>query len=260
MKRLDFMVFSLHGKNMKNIILLLLIIFTANSFAQNVSLKELKHNSWSNYEKSYSLDKKSPALQFYETQKEKKSAGKAFFYSLLLPGLGEAYVGNTTYTKIFLSLEVVGWGFYLGNYQHVSWLQKDYKNFAKQHAGINKASKDDQYWIDIGKYDNIYEYNEQRRRDRDVLNIYDENSRYYWQWDLNSNRLNYDGRRIHAKDLENDDVYYLGAIVLNHIVSAINALRLAKAYNRNLKELSWMMDVRFDNYKNSLSLSFNHSF
>jgi len=46
-----------------------------------------------------------PEFQFEEQKREKKSVGKAFFYSLLLPGLGEAYIGNTTYTKIFLSLE-----------------------------------------------------------------------------------------------------------------------------------------------------------
>jgi len=142
----------------------------------------------------------------------------------------------------------------------VSWLQKDYKNYAYQHANVTKKSKDDQYWIDIGKYDNIYEYNEQRRRDRDVDNIYNENNRYFWQWDSYSNRLNYDGKRIHAKSLENDDVYYMGAIVLNHIVSAINALRLAKAHNRNIKKGGWMMGVKYDDYRNSLSLSINQPF
>ena len=246
---------------MNKYFVLLILILSVNLFAQEKSLFEFRNKSLYQNEllNQFSINK-TPKLQFEEQQHETKSVGKAFFYSLLLPGLGEAYVGSKTYTKIFLSLEVIGWGFLLGNYQYVSWLEKDYKNFAYQHANINKDSKDGQYWIDIGKYDNIYDYNEQRRRDRDVNAIYDENAIFYWRWDSNTNRLDYDGKRIHAKVLENDDVYYIGAIVLNHIVSAINALRLAKAYNRNLKDSGWIMGVKFDKYKNSLSLSFNQSF
>jgi len=252
---------NLRGKIMKIIYLTILLIMSFNILAQEKPVIEFKNENLLQLNKFDQLTNKyDDEFQLEEQSREKKSVGKAFFYSLLLPGLGEAYIGNTTYTKIFLSLEVVGWGFLLGNYQHVSWLQKDYRNYAYQHANVSKKSKDDQFWIDIGKYDNIYEYNEQRRRDRDVDNIYDENNRYFWQWDSHANRLDYDGRRIHAKDLENDDVYYMGAIVLNHIVSAINALRLAKAHNRNLKESGWMMGVKFDNYRNSLSLSINQHF
>jgi len=255
------MVSNLPGNNMKIIFIAIVLIISMNAFAQEKPIIEFENDDLSQFNKYDQLSNNyDPEFQFEEQLKEKKSVGKAFFYSLLLPGLGEAYIGNTTYTKIFLSLEVVGWGFLLGNYQHVSWLEKDYKNYANQHANVSKDSKDDQYWIDIGKFDTIYEYNEQRRRDRDVDNIYDENIRYYWQWDAHANRLDYDGRRIHAKDLENDDVYYMGAIVLNHLVSAINALRLAKAYNRNLKESGWMMGVKFNKYRNSLSLSFNQNF
>jgi len=261
MKKLECTDFNLPGKIMTKYIVLIILTISVNSISQEISPIELKNKALYQSEILNQLNlSKNPDLQFEEIQREKKSVGKAFFYSLLLPGLGEAYVGNTNYTKIFLSLEVIGWGFLLGNYQHVSWLERDYKNFAYQHANVTKSSKDGQYWIDIGKYDNIYDYNEQKRRDRDVIAIYDENESYYWQWDSHTHRLNYDGRRIHSRELENDDVYYLGAIVLNHIVSAINALRLAKAYNRNLNDGGWMMGVKFDNYRNSLSLSFNQSF
>ncbi len=255
------MDYNLHGNTMKNILLNLLVISSISVFAQEKAIIEfenknlIKINGFEQLSNNYN-----PEFQFENQQREKKSIGKAFFYSLLLPGLGEAYVGNTTYTKVFLSLEVIGWGFLLGNYQHVAWLKKDYENFAYQHANVSKKSKDDQYWIDIGKFNTIYEYNEQRRRDRDVTNIYDENDQYFWQWDTKSNRFDYDGRRIHSKDLENDEVYYMGAIVLNHIVSAINALRLAKAYNSDIKESGWIMGVEFNNYRNSLSLSVSQNF
>lgn len=246
---------------MKKIILTAIMIFSINGLAQDLQPVAYENEQLlQSYRLNQVEENYKPDFQIQDQQREKKSLGKAFLYSMLLPGLGEAYVGNTTYTKIFLSLEAVGWGFLIGNYQHVSWLEKDYKNYAYQHANISKDQKEDQYWIDIGKFDNIYQYNEQRRRDRDETRIYDENEYYNWRWDAHSNRLSYDAKRIHAKQLENDDIYYMGAIVLNHLVSAINALRLAKAYNRNLKEAGWIMGVKFDKYRNSLSLSVSQSF
>ena len=249
-------------KSLEKIFPIFIILLSISVYGQtltnfNISQQKilLKQDVW---EQNFSNS--NPEFQLTQMNAEKKSAAKAFLYSLLLPGMGEAYVGRTEYTKIFLSLEVLGWGILIGNYQHVSWLQNDYKNYARQHAGVNKGSKDDGYWIDIGKYDNIYEYNEQRRRDRDVDAIYDENAINYWRWDSHSNRLDYDGRRIQARELEQNDVYYIGAIVLNHIVSAINALRVAKAHNRNLDQDSWQMGVNMNNYNKSLILSVSHQF
>ena len=89
-----------------------------------------------------------------------------------------------------------------------------------------------------------------RRRDRDVDAIYSEDAINFWRWDSHDNRLDYDARRIHTRELEQNDVYYIGAIVLNHLVSAINALRVARAYNKNLEQNSWQMGMQFDNYQN----------
>ncbi len=261
MKKLECMVYNLYGNQMKKIILII-IFLSISLYGQNKqdlffpSEKQLlKSEKW---EQNFEFD--SPEIQLLEPQKERKSVAKAFIYSLLIPGMGEAYVGRTGYTKIFMSLEVLGWGLLIGNYEHVSWLQNDYKNYARQHADVSQGSKDDGYWIDIGKYDVIYEYNEQRRRDRDVDAIYEENAINYWRWDTHSNRLDYDGRRIHSRELEQNEVYYIGGIVLNHLVSAINALRVAKAYNRNLNQDSWQMGVKLDSYQKGISLSFNQPF
>ena len=60
-------------------------------------------------------------------QKEKKSVAKAFFLSLLLPGTGEAYIGETVYTKIFMSIEVVGWGLFVANRLNISKREEDSK-------------------------------------------------------------------------------------------------------------------------------------
>ncbi|TFG96649.1 MAG: hypothetical protein E4H13_11900 [Calditrichales bacterium] len=207
------------------------------------------------YVNDYRFSKDETPLELSE-----KSPSKAFLLSMLLPGMGEAYVGNKTQSKIFLGIELVSWGLVAANMIHVSNRESDYKNFATQHAGINRTGKEDQYWIDIGKYDLIYEYNEQRRRDRDINALYEENGFYYWQWDSRANRLFYDKSRIDTRELERNRLYIYAAIALNHLVSGINALRLANAHNREIKELSFNLDFDYNPNMGKFSLSFHHSF
>lgn len=192
--------------------------------------------------------------------REKKSVSRAFFYSLLLPGTGEAYVGKTGYTKFFLSVETIGWGLFIANSLQVSSREEDYQNYAVQHAGIDRSGKEDQYWIDIGKFDTIYEYNEQRRRDRNIDALYPESPDFAWRWDAEDNRLFYDAYRIDTRKIEDRQVYIFGVIILNHLASAINALRLARAYNRDIEELSWRFDVDYNIYSDHLSFSIGKSF
>jgi hypothetical protein len=191
---------------------------------------------------------------------EQKSPSKAFFYSLLLPGTGEAYVGEKTQSTVFLAIEIVAWGLVVANIINVDTRQDDYKNFAVQHALVKRTGKDNQYWIDIGKFDTIFEYNEERIRERDVEAIYPENRFFSWSWDTGDNRLFYDSQRIETREIEQNRLYFFAAIALNHLVSAINAMRLANAHNRKAEELSFKFNFdynpQFDQFSFSLQKSF----
>jgi hypothetical protein len=187
---------------------------------------------------------------------EKKSVAKAFFSSLLLPGLGESYLGHKNHLKFFFSVETLCWGIYAANRLKVKWKKEDYKNFAVQHASIDQSGKNDQYWIDISFSDNIYNHNEKKRRERYIDAIYIENVFNYWQWDSQENRFYYDRMRVESRKIERRDVYIIGGIVLNHIISAINALRLARKYNRKMKDLSWNLDFQMDTPEGTAILSF----
>jgi hypothetical protein len=212
-------------------------------------------------EKKYSwYENNQTSTDFKSKSADKKSVSKAFFYSLLLPGLGEAYVGRYGYTRVFLSLEIIGWSLFTANRINVASREQDNRNFAVQHAGINRQGKDDQYWIDIGKYNDIYLFNEQRRRERDINALYQEDAINYWRWDSYANRLNYDQQRIEAREIERQEVFIVGAIVLNHLVSAINALRLAKAYNRNIDQLSWYFNFDYSPAKQELYFTLSKTF
>ena len=191
---------------------------------------------------------------------ERKSSSRAFFYSLILPGTGEAYVGEKTQSKIFLGIEIVAWGLVVANMINVNMRQDDYKNFAVQHAFVERSGKNDQYWIDVGKFDTIFEYNEERTRERDIHALYPENRFWFWSWDNTENRFKYDAHRIETREIEQNRLYFFAAIALNHLVSAINALRLANSYNRKLDELSIKFNIDYNPMYNQFSFSLHKSF
>jgi len=207
------------------------------------------------------LENNSISFQEEDIEKpERKSASTAFFSSLILPGTGEAYVGAKTQSKIFLGIELVAWGLVVANMINVNMRQSDYKNYAVQHAFMERVGKDDQFWIDIGKYDTIFEYNEQRIRERDIDALYPENRFWSWNWDNTENRFFYDSKRIETRETEQKRLYFFAFIALNHIVSAINALRLANSYNRKLDELSLKFDIDYNPMYNQFSISLQKSF
>lgn len=174
-----------------------------------------------------------------------KSPGLAVLMSLVLPGSGELYMGQRGQATAFFSSEIVLWTGLLLNTLYADHLKDEYHTYAVQYAGVKPQGKDKQYWIDIGKYNSLYDFNEQRRRDRFFSALYPENEDYFWLWDEENNRLRYDGKRIHAQEISNQDVYFYASILLNHLVSGINALRLARKHNRQLIEnRSW--GLRFD--------------
>ncbi len=235
------------------IIYLLVFILGANVFAQEKTGLNLFSRKKIAVDPSAFQDR---SIEFSDQKPEKKSVTKAFFLSLLLPGTGEAYVGRTVYTKVFMSIEVAGWGLFIANRINVNKREEDYKNYAVQHAGLSRDDKTDQYWIDIGKFDNVYLYNEQRRRDRNVDAIYPENRYFMWQWDNLNSRLYYDAYRIETRKIDESKIYIIGGIILNHLVSAVNALRVARAYNREIEELSWRLDFDYNPYTGTAALNF----
>jgi hypothetical protein len=175
------------------------------------------------------------AFNFQFDQPEKKSVGTALLLSLVLPGAGEYYAGNTSQGKIFFGVEVLAWGSFFLNDYHANSLEKDYMAYARQHASVSSGGKEDgQYWVSIGKFDDIYAYNSRRANERRIDELYDETKANFWQWDSRKNRFTYDEKRLKSVDIKSRDIYFYTAILVNHLVSAINAMRLARKYNKSI--------------------------
>lgn len=170
---------------------------------------------------------------------EKKSIAIAAVYSLLLPGMGELYAGNYGRGKYFTIAEGALWLTLFGVDQYGRWLQKDARNFAVQHAGVSLAGKNDKYFIDIGDYQTVQEYNNELLRRRNPYQLYGEHSSEAWSWDTRINMDNFRNMRISSDEVFNNTKFVAAAIVINHVISAIDAAMLVRSYNKSLSDMGF---------------------
>lgn len=230
---------------------IIFIFFTAITLlcAQQRTLAPFAVNGTEQNRDGFSLSakiEKAPELNVQTTKRI--SVGKALLFSLLIPGAGEYYAGNQFYAKIFFGIEVTGIAGMLFNNAYHQSLVDDYQSYAVLHAGVDPTGKNNQYWVNLGKFDDIYSYNERRLNQRRVNDIYAETEANKWRWDSFDNRYYYDFKRIKAAEVKSRNSYFYSAILINHLISAINAVRLARSHNRQLKTAS-PIKVTFQGYR-----------
>jgi hypothetical protein len=167
------------------------------------------------------------------------SKAKAFFLSFLLPGAGEYYAGSKKMAKFFLGTEVLLWSAYVSFRMYGNWKKSDYELFAVSHAGIQPAGKNYDYYVAMENYNSLREYNEAKLRQRNLADLYPEDEQHDWQWDSKDSRRKFGTLRVASDRAYNRSLFVIGGIFINHLISGIDALRLArkeeKKYNRDLR-------------------------
>lgn len=240
---------------MKKFIIILFAVITV-SFPQNtLKLKNDADNI------KFSANKIS--LPSNGTVSGKKNAGLAIIYSLLLPGMGELYAGNYSSGKYFTAAEGLLWISYIGMNTYAGWKKDDYKSLAVKNAGITTSGKDETFYSTIGDYENIDQYNNEKTLENNFSEMYDAH-KYYWKWNSTNDRKNYRDLWVKSEQAYNDVRFIVGAMIINRLVSAINAVRLVSKYNKNISnELSWNLTTNLsyaEDYTPQINLNFQTSF
>ncbi len=166
----------------------------------------------------------------------KKSVGLAALYSLLIPGMGELYAEGFSSGKYFLIAEGGLWITYAAFEIHGNDLRDGARSFAAARAGVSIDGKNDQFFVDIGNFLTMDEYNDKRLRDREPDKVYSTSAGQFWRWDTEDSRLTYREQRITSENMYNNRKFVGAAILINHVVSAINAARAAISYNSSLEK------------------------
>ncbi|KAB2846097.1 MAG: hypothetical protein F9K45_02585 [Melioribacteraceae bacterium] len=243
---------------MKKVFAILLLVSSLVSAQENIkgSLLELKNQIEI---KQNNQDKFS-----FSNEPEKKSPMVAIAYSLLLPGMGELYGGDYSLGKYLTIADAVFWGGVIGFNIYGGNQEDNYKAYAESIGGVNVNGKDEQYFADISEYISIEQFNTEQEKYREFENLYNEET-HYWNWGDNKTRQEYRGMWSKSESAYNNVRFAVGALVLNRVISAINAVRVVAAYNKKLnEEMSWNVSVGIkkidQNLPSSLKLNFSCKF
>ena len=176
--------------------------------------------------------------------------------SLVLPGWGEYSLDNQIRGRIFVLSETVLLLAILGSYSVSQRQDTEFRAYAAEHAGISPDGKDRQFWVDIGNYSSLLAFNEEHLRWRDFNALYEDNDIWGWAWDSGNNRERFENMRIASDSWRLRGSFLIGGVVLNHIVSAIDALYLSKI--SNIKET--VVSPHYNPYSDEMGLSLTVSF
>lgn len=235
---------------MKNIhLILFLIVFThlsTISFSQGENLSsiyELKTKITSEYPSQDDLLTNNILMV---TPKSEKNTGLAIIYSLLLPGMGELYAGNFSSGKYFTIAEGALWTTFIGMNVYGNWQENRYKTYAQTYAGINPVDKNEDFYATIGLYTSIETYNNEKALERRYDEMLSE-QKYFWKWNSTEQRKTYRSMWISSEQTFNDVRFIVGAMLINRLLSAINAARSVSSYNKQLEsEVSWNISLGLD--------------
>jgi hypothetical protein len=165
---------------------------------------------------------------FSQSQEKSKKTLNPVIQSALVPGWGQKSLQYPDRSRLFTYVETGLLISILGSTTYAHILKKNYIAFAVEHAAISSAGKNHKYWVDIGNFKTIEDYNDEHLRNREMDDIYDANLRWSWDWDEDSNRNAFEQKRILSDQMKQAATFGAGAIVLNHMVSAIDALYLMR--------------------------------
>ena len=176
--------------------------------------------------------------------------------SLILPGWGEYSLGYKQRGRIIVLSESVIFFSILGSYFYANKFEQNYKAYASEHANVTTIGKNRQYWIDIGNYSSIDQFNEEHLRWRDFNAVYEKDNNWNWLWDNDQNRIFFEKMRIKGDTWKLRSSFLIGGMVLNHIISAIDALYLSRISAIDNAELNPIYYPHTNQYKLILNVYF----
>ena len=218
----------------------------------------------------------------------KRNIAVAVIASAVLPGIGELYVATGSkkvshYIRapLFLALDAYFWYSYRDNYDKGKEVKAEYEMFGDEHWSEERFLLQHPYCDGIGGCDSWEQYNEDAKGDYyyfvyipkhlDHEEYYENMGKYDafafgwddWNGDYNDveawtpNRTTYWAMRTESDDYLLRADRYVMALIINRVVSMLDAGWLAYRYNRgDYDDAGWTLDLRPGMESSSIGLSY----
>jgi hypothetical protein len=177
-----------------------------------------------------------------------KSKGKAFLYSLLLPGLGHHYVGDERGARTFFAIDMAAWTAVIVFEIQGALREEGYEDYAEVFAGVAGNDHSDDYYAVIAEYDSWEDYElaiktEGRYAlypggDAATLEQYFIENRVSdyeaWEWKSSDARVDYRNLRSSSKLSYRRGLYFFAFAMVNRVASGFFAIKAANDANEKL--------------------------
>jgi hypothetical protein len=188
-----------------------------------------------------------------------KSGTKAALYSLLLPGLGQHYVGNKKGARLFLGIEAVIWASFAVFQVQGHQREDGYQEYAQVFAGVVSKDHSDDFYALLTEFDTWKQY-EDDIKSEGRLNFYpnvdtDMLERYWvenrisdfeeWVWQSADVRRAYQDQRAASKKAYRRSTYAVAAAIANRVASSFFAIKDARDYNERLAGDKQSLHIEF---------------
>lgn len=169
------------------------------------------------------------AVSTTEAQQNPNPEG-AFVRSLVLPGWGHYYVDPDSWVRgqVHLGAEAALIVSYFGFSVRAENLENQYKTLASLKAGVDITDRNRSFEIALGDFDTLAEYNDFQLRSRNWNRLYADQSENRWNWESGEARNDYNNLRSDVDRVRNQLPAILGLMVVNRVISAVNAYNRAK--------------------------------
>jgi len=187
-----------------------------------------------------------------------KSVGKAFGLSLLLPGLGQRYVGDKGAATAFFIVDAAIWTSFIVFQVQGNQREDGYETYAQDFARVTGDGYSDDYYQALTEYNSSQEYEEAVKSEgRFELYPYADAAsldQYFvenrpddfapWVWSSDDQRRDFRQQRSASKQAYRRSTYVVWLALANRLVSSFLAVRSARNYNSDLaQESSFRLEV-----------------
>jgi hypothetical protein len=178
------------------------------------------------------------------------SAGRAVLYSMLLPGLGDWYAGNKGRAKAFFIVDAAIWTSFIVFQVQGHKREDSYKQMAVDLAGVTSTGHSDDFYSEVGQYNNsdVYEtiFKQDHRIDIWPDVGYEAMERYYlenrvadfeeWAWANSDQKIEFRHLKTASKNAYRRSNYVIALAVANRVIASIFAYQSVRSSRNESSE------------------------